>query len=101
MGGTDQAFFYAARHFGIWDVILILSELPDYSWLARRNVLAARAEKKRLQEYAYDLLWLEAKRHYRDLPQPSLIAAGKPIKDKRTALEIITDTIKKLRKGGR
>ena len=101
MGGTDKAFFFAARSYSLWDVILCITEYPEYSWVARWNVLAAKAEKMRIQLYAADLIWMEVKRHYKELPQPSAIASGKPMQDKRSARQIINDIIKKLKsKGG-
>lgn len=43
-----------------------------------------------------DLLWLLAKRHYNGLPQPSDVANETKKKDKRTAKQIESDTLKKL-----
>lgn len=43
-----------------------------------------------------DLLWLLAKRHYVNLPQPSDVARGDLRKDTRTAKQIEIDTLKKL-----
>ena len=40
-----------------------------------------------------DLLWLEAKRHYENLPQPSDVYTKKHTVDNRSAEEIIDDTI--------
>ena len=67
------------------------------------NVLAAKAEKMKIQLYAADLLWLDVKRYYKSLPQPSLIASGKPLQqDTRSARQIFSDIIAKLKsKGGR
>lgn len=62
------------------------------SWAARRQYLAAKAERTRLEHYAMDLLWLLAKRNYEDLPQPSKIAAGRPVRDTRSGQQILDDT---------
>lgn len=40
-----------------------------------------------------DLLWLEVKRHYNNLTQPSDVYTKKTVKDYRTAEEIVDDTI--------
>jgi hypothetical protein len=56
--------------------------------------LLAKEEKKQLEMYGMDLVWLLAKRYYGNLPMPSEIGSKKYKVDKRTAKEIIRDTIK-------
>ena len=53
----------------------------------------AKEERKQLELYAMDLLWLDVKRHYEKLPQPSDVYTRKHTVDNRTAEEIIDDTI--------
>lgn len=65
------------------------------SWTARLNYLAVIAERDRLNNYAMDLLWLAVKNRYEDLPQPSMVAAGKAFRDQRTSREILADTRRK------
>ena len=76
-------------------LILCLTETQLDSWSARMAYLEVKAENRRLELYQMDLLWLLAKRHYENLPQPSDIATADR-KDKRTARQIEIDTLKKL-----
>lgn len=56
----------------------------------------AKAEERRLKLYAMDLLWLDVKRHYENLPKPSDVANERILKDTRSGKQIIKDTLKKL-----
>lgn len=76
-------------------LILCLTETQLDSWSARMAYLEVKAENRRLELYQMDLLWLLAKRHYDNLPQPSDVAKGEH-KDRRTARQIEIDTLKKL-----
>ena len=58
--------------------------------------MSAKAEKRRLDMYQMDLLWLLAKRHYDNLPKPSDIEYESVVRDMRTAKQIQEDIIKKL-----
>lgn len=96
MEGTDSAFFYTARRFGLNNVVLCLTETSLDSWEARVPYLSAKAEKRRLDMYQMDLLWLLVKRHYDNLPKPSDIEYESVVRDMRTAKQIQEDIIKKL-----
>lgn len=57
------------------------------------NYLSAKAEVRRVEIYAMDLLWSIARRNYSsDIPLPSEVAANKR-QDKRSAQQVIEDTI--------
>lgn len=58
--------------------------------------LSAKAEKRRLEVYKMDLLWLIAKKHYNGLPRPSDIENEKRMKDTRSAEQIKRDIVKRL-----
>lgn len=77
--------------------MLCLVESPFLdSWNARFAYLAAKTEERRLRLYEMDLLWLDVKRHYANLPQPSDVANERRVKDTRTGKQIVEDTLKKL-----
>lgn len=81
-------------------VILCIVESPFLdSWKARYAYCEAKAEERKLRMYEMDLLWLNVKRHYNNLPQPSEVANKRRITDNRSAKQIVADTLKKL-KGG-
>lgn len=64
-------------------------------WLARLNYLSVLSEQKRYENYVADLIWLQVKNRYPSLPQPSLVASGKPLRDTRSANDILNDIQKK------
>lgn len=77
-------------------MILCLAETTLDSWDARRQYLIAKSEQERLDIYGLDLLWLLAKRHYQNLPQPSDVAESKRMTDTRTAKQIQQDLAERL-----
>lgn len=77
------------------NVVLCLSETQLMSWDAIFPYLSAKAEKRRLEVYQMDLLWLIAKRWYPNLQQPSDIENQKP-RDTRSASQIKSDIYKRL-----
>ena len=95
MEWTVKAFFYATRRYGVSIVVKCLTETRLSTWDARYAYMDVKAEDRRLELYNMDLLWLLAKRHYDNLPQPSVVARGEK-KDTRTAKQIEIDTLKKL-----
>ena len=97
MQGTDRTFFYAARSYGVNQLVLCLVESPFLdSWGARFAYLRAKAEERRLRLYEMDLKWLDVKRHYDGLPKPSDVANDRKEQDTRSAEQIKQDVLKKL-----
>ena len=78
------------------NVILCLTETQLTSWNAIFPYLSAKAEKRRLEVYQMDLLWLIAKRWYPNIPQPSDIENERTVRDRRTASQIKNDIYKRL-----
>ena len=96
MEGTDRAFFYSARAYGVNQVVLWIADKPFLdSWASRFAYFSAKSEERNLYLYGMDLVWLGLKGRY-DIPQPSAYANKKVIRDTRSAREIMKDTIKKL-----
>ena len=96
MEEADLAFFYAARSVGITNVVRWIVESPFLeTWDARIMYFTAKMEERQLRLYEMDLLWLDVKRHYEDLPRPSEAANRK--KDNRTAEEIRQEILRKFR----
>ena len=94
MEGTACPFFFAARSYSWRSTVISLVEYPLLDWRGRFNYLAAKEERKQLELYVMDLLWLDVKRHYETpLPQPSDGYTKKRTVDNRSAEEIIDDTI--------
>ena len=58
--------------------------------------MMAKVEKRRLELYQMDLIWLLAKKYYNGLPQPSEIEYEKHTKDTRSAKQIQQDILKRL-----
>lgn len=58
--------------------------------------LSAKLEQKQVELYAMDLLWLDVKRHYDKLRQPSDVYFNRNKKDERNSKQIIEDTLKGL-----
>ena len=58
--------------------------------------MGAKAEQRRTELYAMDLVWLIAKRNYDNLPQPSEIDNEHRKNDTRSADKIKKDLLKKL-----
>ena len=96
MERTDSAFFYTARHFGLNRVIISLVEHDQLDWNGRIAYIGAKAEQRRTEVYAMDLVWLIAKRYYTGLPQPSEVDDGNRKEDRRSAEQIKKDLLKKL-----
>lgn len=78
------------------NVVLCLCEVPLDSWEARYPYLSAKAEKRRVEMYQMDLVWLIAKRWYPNIPQPSSVENEKHIRDRRSAEQIKADIQKRL-----
>ena len=97
MEGTDPAFFYTARTFGVNNTIISLTEQTHLDWVGRIAYMSAKAEKRRTELYAMDLVWLLAKKHYDiQTEQPSVCELGNSKRDRRTAEQIKKDLLKKL-----
>lgn len=77
--------------------------LCDYpfldSWDARYALMNAKSEERRLRLYEMDLLWLNVKRGYQNLPQPSEVANESRVRDNRSGKQIMNDMLKKLQSG--
>ena len=78
------------------NVVLCLAEVSLDSWEARYTYLSAKAEKRRVEMYQMDLLWLIAKRWYPNIPQPSDIENERHVRDNRSAEQIKADIQKRL-----
>lgn len=96
MERADSAFFYTARHFGLNRVIISLVEHDQLDWSGRVAYIGAKAEQRRTELYAMDLVWLMAKMHYNNLPQPSEVENENRKDDRRSAEQIKKDLLKKL-----
>lgn len=71
-------------------------EHPTLEWIARLNYLAAKYEAKRFDVYGMDLLWKIVKTKYEgDIPMPSEVFENKNKVDRRSAKQIIDDTLSK------
>ena len=64
--------------------------------MGRTNYLLAKEEEKNVDLYAMDLVWSIAKRYYNGLPMPSEIWSNRNKIDRRSAKQIVSDTIKGL-----
>lgn len=62
-------------------------------WAGRLSYLAAKHERKQVELYGLDLVWLLAKRYYSGLQQPTDIYYKRKTEDKRTAEQIVDDVI--------
>jgi hypothetical protein len=102
MEGTADAFFFQAGAFGLSDVVLTLVEQPHLDWDGRGEYLRARLEKRAVDLYASDMIWMLAKAYLMrhgcdfDVPSPSSREYKKEEKDSRSAQEIKDQLLKKL-----
>lgn len=96
MEGTDSAFFYAVRAYGLSPTVICLTEQTHLDWRGRMAYLSAKAELRRTELYTMDMVWLLAKKYYEiSSPQPSkLETEHKPV-DRRNASQIKDDMLKK------
>lgn len=80
------------------EVVITLAENPTLDWSGRYSLLRAKADRRRTEIYAMDLLWLVANKYYNGLPpKPSEIESGERApKDTRSAKQIKDDLIKRL-----
>ena len=76
--------------------MISMVEHPELAWSGRYAYLAAKAEQKQTEVYAWDLVWLLAKVHYDGLTQPSDIYYKKHKVDRRSGKQIAKDLIKGL-----
>lgn len=102
MAGADKPFFSAARYFDLNSVVISLVEHPELGWSARREYLQAKAEKRAVEVYAMDLVWMLVRLNIKsgvsfDLRTPSDIEYSKNLKDTRSAEQIKSDLLKKLK----
>lgn len=97
MEGTDSAFFYTARTFGVNKTVICLAENPFLDWKGRQAYMAAKFEERRTNLYIGDLIWLIAKTKY-DIssPSPSEVELKRHNADRRSAKEITEALLKKL-----
>ena len=73
-------------------MIISLVDHPELEWQGRIAYLLARNEEKHVDLYAMDLIWAVASRYLQGARRPSEIWWGEK-QDKRTAKQIIKDTI--------
>ena len=97
MEGTDPAFFYTARTFGLNNTVICLTEQTHLEWKGRMAYMAAKFEKRRTELYAMDLVWMIARRYYDiQTPQPTRYELDYKPADRRTSAQIKQDLLKKL-----
>lgn len=76
--------------------MISMVEHPELEWNGRFSYLAAKAEQKKTEVYAWDLIWLLAKVHYDGLKQPSDVYYKQATVDRRSGKQIADDLIKGL-----
>jgi len=97
MEGTDSAFFYTARAFGVNKTVISLTEYPLLDWKGRNAYMAAKLEERRTELYIGDLLWLLTKTKYElQSPSPTELELKPKRIDKRSAKEIKDGLLKRL-----
>lgn len=85
------------------DVVISLTEQPQLDWAGRHEYLRAKFEKRRVDLYAMDLIWVTASMFSAryggsfSQPQPSSIEYKSERKDSRTAKQITDGLLKKLK----
>jgi hypothetical protein len=65
-------------------------------WAGRTTYLAAMHERKMMELYCADLVWLIAKKDYRNLRQPSDVYNNQQRTDTRSAKQIVDGLLKRL-----
>ena len=101
MEGANCAFFYSARCFTLNTTVISLVEQPGLDWRGRIEYLRAKTERRKLDLYAMDLVWLLTKAEMVrygtfEFPMPTDMEWGELRKDTRSAEQIKRDLIKKL-----
>ena len=100
MEGTDSAFFYTARTFGVNRIIISLTEQTHLDWRGRVAYIAAKIEQRKTELYAMDLLWMLVKTKYEiTFPSPSEMELNPKKADRRSSKEIMASLTERL-KGG-
>lgn len=77
--------------------MICLVERPEMEWDSRFTYLSAKREVRQVELYGMDLLWKLVKAKYDgDIPMPSEVWDNRNKIDRRSAKQIIQDTINKL-----